>query len=319
VKRHKCRAPAAKLAVGYQLDELKNDIARETSASFLAQLQISSGLWTIGYQRCTSATRRTTRPISPTVFAKHRAQEDDDGKEHALNRARHDQSQLRVPMAMEDMGHVKHRRPSLRAGVDHFEKRLEVSVQINCGRRDALKHQFLVAVIPPPMRASDGKTRAPARLNLNDLSVQRSGEDAGNHFAVFVFAKMDVEWRTLAVRRERSRQKQFFDAVRVSGTTQREPFASVFDLDRQGWLFVWHRLSKRNWEHFLAQADFQRATFIRARSFGLEIGFLSDALGFARSWACQFSRLCRRGPSGFGQFLSPFTTTARRSELTRGR
>ena len=34
MKRHKCRAPAAKLAVGYLLDELKNDITRETPASF---------------------------------------------------------------------------------------------------------------------------------------------------------------------------------------------------------------------------------------------------------------------------------------------
>jgi flavin-binding protein dodecin len=53
---------------------------------------------------------------------------DHDGKEHALNRARDDQSKLRVPMTIEDMGHVKHRRPSLRPGVEHFEVRLEVSV-----------------------------------------------------------------------------------------------------------------------------------------------------------------------------------------------
>ena len=89
-----------------------------------------------------------------------------------MNRARDDQSQLRVPMAMEDMRHVKQRRPSLRSGVDHFEECLEVSVQINRGRRDALKHQFLVAVIPLPMRAPDGKTRATAGLNLKRLSVQ---------------------------------------------------------------------------------------------------------------------------------------------------
>jgi len=44
-----------------------------------------------------------------------------------LNRARDDQSQLRVPMAMEDMGHVKHRRPSLQSGVEHLEERLEVT------------------------------------------------------------------------------------------------------------------------------------------------------------------------------------------------
>jgi carbamoyl-phosphate synthase large subunit len=34
LKRRKRRAPAAKLAVGYLLDELKNDITRETPASF---------------------------------------------------------------------------------------------------------------------------------------------------------------------------------------------------------------------------------------------------------------------------------------------
>ena len=143
-------------------------------------------------------------------------------------------------MAMEDMGHVKHRRSSLRAGVEHFEERLEVSVQINRRRRDALKHQFLVAVIPPPMRAPDGKTRATASLNPKGLSVQRSGEDAGNHFAMFVLGKMDMEWRTLPMRRERSRQMQFFDAVRIPDTTERESFASVFDLDRQGWFFGLH-------------------------------------------------------------------------------
>src|SRR5437773_11426176 len=34
LKRRERRAPAAKLAVGYLLDELKNDITRETPASF---------------------------------------------------------------------------------------------------------------------------------------------------------------------------------------------------------------------------------------------------------------------------------------------
>jgi len=34
VKRRERRAPDAKLAVGYLLDELKNDITRETPASF---------------------------------------------------------------------------------------------------------------------------------------------------------------------------------------------------------------------------------------------------------------------------------------------
>lgn len=163
-----------------------------------------------------------------------------------MNRARDDQSQLRVPMAMEDMRHVKHRRSSLRAGVDHFEERLKVSVQIDCGRRDALEHQFLVAVIPPTMLAPDGKTRVAAGLHLNRLSVQRSGEDAGNHFALFVLGEMDVERRALPMRRERSRQMQFFDAVRIPDTTERESFAIVFDLDHQGGLFVLHRLPKYN-------------------------------------------------------------------------
>ena len=63
---------------------------------------------------------------------------------------------------------------------------------------------------------------------------------------MFVLGKMDMEWRTLPVRRKRSRQMQFFDAVCVSDTTERETFASVFDLDRQGWLFVLHRLPKYN-------------------------------------------------------------------------
>ena len=157
-----------------------------------------------------------------------------------MNRARDDQSQLRVPMAMEDMGHVKHRRPSLRSGVEHFEECLEVSVQINRGRSDTLKHQFLVAVIPPPMRTADGKPRAPTGLNLNGLSVQRGGEDAGDYFALFVLGKMDVERRALPVRRKRSRQMQFFDAVRVSDPTEREPFAGVFDLNRQGWFAGLH-------------------------------------------------------------------------------
>ena len=156
-------------------------------------------------------------------------------------------------MAMEDMGHVKHRRSSLRAGVEHFEEGLKVAVQIHRGRCDALKYQFLVAVIPPPMLAPDGKTRVTARLHLKGLSVQRSGEDAGNHFALFALGEMDVKRRALPMRRERSRQMQFFDAVRISGTTERESFASVFDLERQGWLFVLHRLPKYNSEHFRAQ------------------------------------------------------------------
>ncbi len=157
-----------------------------------------------------------------------------------MKRARDDQNQLRVPMAMEDMGHVKHRRPSLGSGVDHFEERLEVSVQINRGRRDALKQQFLVAVIPPPMRAPDGKMCATAGLHLKNLSAQRSGEDAGNHFAAFFLGKMDVQWRTLPVRWKRSRQMQFFDALRGPYTTEREPFATVFKIDRQGWCFGFH-------------------------------------------------------------------------------
>ena len=44
---------------------------------------------------------------------------------------------------------------------------------------------------------------------------------------------MDVERRALPVRRKRSRQMQFLDAVRVSDTTEREPFAGVFEFDRQ--------------------------------------------------------------------------------------
>jgi len=178
-----------------------------------------------------------------------------------LNRARDDQSELRVPMAMEDMGHVKHRRPPLRSGVEHFEERLEISVQIHRGRRDALKHQFLVAVIPPPMRAPDGKSRATASLNLKGLSVQRSGEDAANHFALFVLGKMNVKRRTLPVRWKRSRQMQFFNAVRVSDPAEREPFARVFEFDRQGWLSVLHRLPKYNGGHFRAQEYFSTLHF----------------------------------------------------------
>jgi hypothetical protein len=156
-------------------------------------------------------------------------------------------------MPMKNVGHVKDRRSLPRAGVEHFEEGLKVSVQIDCGRRNALKHQFLVAVIPPTMPAPDGKTRVTAGLHLKNLSVQRSGEDAGNHFALFVFGEMDVERRALLVRRKRSRQMQFFDAVRVSDTMEREPFAIVFEFDRQGWFFGLHRLLKYNWEHFRAQ------------------------------------------------------------------
>ena len=111
---------------------------------------------------------------------------------------------------MKNVGHVKDRRSLPRAGVEHFEEGLEV-----------------------PMRAPDGKTRVTAGLNLKVLSVQRSGEDAGNHFAMFVLGKMDMEWRTLPVRRKRPRQMQFFDAVRVSDTTERESFAVVFEFDHQ--------------------------------------------------------------------------------------
>ncbi len=70
---------------------------------------------------------------------------------------------------------------------------------------------------------------------------------------MFVLGEMDVERRALPVRRKRSRQMQFFDAVCVSDTTEREPFAIVFDPDRQGWLFVLHRLAKYSDEHFRAQ------------------------------------------------------------------
>jgi hypothetical protein len=64
---------------------------------------------------------------------------------------------------------------------------------------------------------------------------------------------MDVERRALLVRRKRPRQMQFFDAVRVPDTTEREPFAIVFEFDRQGWFFGLHRLLKYNWAHFHAQ------------------------------------------------------------------
>ena len=37
-----------------------------------------------------------------------------------------------------------------------------------------------------------------------------------------------------------SRQMQLFDALRVPDTTEREPFAGVFDLDRQRWGFGLH-------------------------------------------------------------------------------
>jgi hypothetical protein len=156
-------------------------------------------------------------------------------------------------MPMKNVGHVKDRRSLPRAGVEHFEEGLKVSVQIDCGRRDALKHQFLVAVIPPTMLAPDGKTRVTAGLNLKNLSVQRSGEDAGNHFALFVLGEMNVERRALPMRRKRPRQMQFFNTGRDSDPTQRKPFAIVFEFDRQGWFIGLHRLPKYNWEHFRAQ------------------------------------------------------------------
>jgi hypothetical protein len=81
------------------------------------------------------------------------------------------------------------------------------------------------------MRAPAGKTRATTGLNFKGFSVQPSREDTANHFTVFVLSEMDVARRALPVRRKRSRQMQFLDAVRVSDTTQREPFATVFDLD----------------------------------------------------------------------------------------
>ena len=74
-------------------------------------------------------------------------------------------------MPMKNVGQVKDWRLLPRAGVEHFEEGLKVSVEINRGRRDALKHQFLVAVIPPTMLAPDGKTRAATGLNLKVLSV----------------------------------------------------------------------------------------------------------------------------------------------------
>ena len=103
-----------------------------------------------------------------------------------------------------------------------------------------------------------------ARLNLKRLSVQRSGEDAGNHFALFVLGKMDMERRALPVRRKRSRQMQLFEAVRVSDATEREPFARVLEFDRQRWCFGLHRLPKYNGGCSVHRNISQRSTFIRA-------------------------------------------------------
>lgn len=102
---------------------------------------------------------------------------------------------------MQDVRHVENRRPALRTGVEHFEERLEVSVQINRRRGNASKYQFLVAVIPPPMRAADGKARPPTGLDLKMLAIQRGGKDAGNNLAMFGFSKVNVEWRALPVGR----------------------------------------------------------------------------------------------------------------------
>jgi len=75
-------------------------------------------------------------------------------------------------MPVKNVGQVKDRRSLPRAGVEHFEEGLKAAVEIDRGRRYALKHQFPVAVIPPPMRAADGKPRATTGLNLKVLAVQ---------------------------------------------------------------------------------------------------------------------------------------------------
>ena len=62
------------------------------------------------------------------------------------------------------------------------------------------------------------------------------------------------------MRRKRSRQMQFFDAVCVSNTTEREPFAGVFDLDYQGCHFVLHRPPKYSGERVRKDEIFNLAS-----------------------------------------------------------
>lgn len=67
---------------------------------------------------------------------------------------------------------------------------------------------------------------------------------------------MDMERRTLPVWRKRSRQMQFFDAVRVSDTTEREPFAGVFEFNRESRFASLYRPSKYSRERVPAQNNF---------------------------------------------------------------
>ena len=108
---------------------------------------------------------------------------------------------------------------AVKAGKDIYcEKGLSRTLAEAKRMRDALKHPVTLLV---------------AAIVLLPLVVRPAIATEIWIFAMFGLGKMDVERRALPVRRKRSRQMQFFDAVRVSDPTEREPFTRVFEFNRE--------------------------------------------------------------------------------------
>jgi hypothetical protein len=153
--------------------------------------------------RSAGAPRRATRPLRATIASEQRADDNHDAKEERLDDGRQDQDCLASAMAQGDMGQIEERRSVWRTGIQDFENGLKVPIQINSRPRKPLEGERLIAVIPPamwnPMREADGFTSRNGQTTTVELRRQRAGGDQPR----FVLEMVDVQRRTLPVRRQR--------------------------------------------------------------------------------------------------------------------
>jgi hypothetical protein len=75
---------------------------------------------------------RRSGPASSAIFAKSAADEQNDGKDQALNDWRRQHNRLCVPMPPQYMGQVEDGRPAGQASVENRKDRLQVAIQVIC-------------------------------------------------------------------------------------------------------------------------------------------------------------------------------------------
>ena len=136
------------------------------------------------------------------------------------------------------MSKIEERWATLRTGVDDFEDRLQIAVQVDQGLGEALEDKRLIPSVPPAVRHAARKAELVTGLKFDlpttDLRRERAREDPTS----LILFEVDVERRSFAVGRETVLQLEPWTLI-ILEASKLEPLTgiSVFEHQRT-WAIV---------------------------------------------------------------------------------